>query len=310
VSAMEGHWGPPGYHLLLMFVLMWPGSLFVPVGVIWSARRTLAAPASDGGLLRPLRAILRMRSKGRRAELWCLAWLVPAWLVFELVGTKLPHYTMPLYPALALLSARAAMASGRGAIGRLSTGAPWIGARAWAVLGIGLCAAAPIVIWWQGGGDAIAGAAAIACAVIAGGLTVISIVAFGRDRYGRAQVVGIGAAAMAIVTIIGIVLPRSPGPWVSHRLAEAIERLDPSGERPLSAVGFHEDSLVFNTRGRVERIGADELSAWVKRRPDGLCVLPADLAATREALASVHGFNYTKGESVRLVVIQAEAPSE
>ena len=30
------------------------------------------------------------------------AWLIPAWLVFEAVPTKLPHYVLPLYPALAL----------------------------------------------------------------------------------------------------------------------------------------------------------------------------------------------------------------
>src|SRR5262249_853905 len=34
-----------------------------------------------------------------------LAWLVPSWLVFELVVTKLPHYVLPLYPAIAILIA-------------------------------------------------------------------------------------------------------------------------------------------------------------------------------------------------------------
>ena len=35
-----------------------------------------------------------------------LAWVVPCWIVFELVMTKLPHYVLPLYPALAILIAR------------------------------------------------------------------------------------------------------------------------------------------------------------------------------------------------------------
>ena len=34
-----------------------------------------------------------------------LAWLVPSWIVFELVLTKLPHYVLPLYPAIAILIA-------------------------------------------------------------------------------------------------------------------------------------------------------------------------------------------------------------
>jgi 4-amino-4-deoxy-L-arabinose transferase-like glycosyltransferase len=36
-----------------------------------------------------------------------LAWIIPSWIIFELVPTKLPHYTLPLYPALALLAALA-----------------------------------------------------------------------------------------------------------------------------------------------------------------------------------------------------------
>ena len=34
-----------------------------------------------------------------------LAWIVPAWILFELVVTKLPHYVLPLYPAIAILIA-------------------------------------------------------------------------------------------------------------------------------------------------------------------------------------------------------------
>jgi len=33
--------------------------------------------------------------------------LVPSWIVFEAVITKLPHYVLPLYPAIAFLTAGA-----------------------------------------------------------------------------------------------------------------------------------------------------------------------------------------------------------
>src|SRR5919206_46158 len=36
-----------------------------------------------------------------------LAWLIPSWIVFEAVLTKLPHYVLPLYPAIAILTAGA-----------------------------------------------------------------------------------------------------------------------------------------------------------------------------------------------------------
>ncbi len=36
------------------------------------------------------------------AVLFLLAWVIPSWLLFEIVPTKLPHYVLPLYPALAI----------------------------------------------------------------------------------------------------------------------------------------------------------------------------------------------------------------
>ena len=36
---------------------------------------------------------------------FCLAWILPTWIIFEAVATKLPHYTSPTYPALAALTA-------------------------------------------------------------------------------------------------------------------------------------------------------------------------------------------------------------
>jgi len=81
-SAQETHGAPPGFYLLLFFVTFWPGAvLAVPAApMVWKARREPGAQ-------------------------FLLAWLVPSWLVFEAVVTKLPHYVLPLYPAIAILIA-------------------------------------------------------------------------------------------------------------------------------------------------------------------------------------------------------------
>ena len=65
-------------------VTFWPGSLFL-------------APALIRGWQRHEQPSVR----------YLLAWIVPAWVVLELIPTKLPHYVLPLYPALALLAAGA-----------------------------------------------------------------------------------------------------------------------------------------------------------------------------------------------------------
>src|SRR5204863_9301164 len=82
VGAQESHGGPPGYYLALFWVTFWPAAPLAAVAApcIWRQHRQ---PATQ----------------------FLLAWLVPAWLLFELVPTKLPHYVLPLYPAVAFLIA-------------------------------------------------------------------------------------------------------------------------------------------------------------------------------------------------------------
>src|SRR5207253_584674 len=59
-------------------------------------------------------------------------------LVFELVSTKLPHYTLPLFPALAILSARAVFVAQAGLLPGIRAKAARIGTWLW--LGIGWAA--------------------------------------------------------------------------------------------------------------------------------------------------------------------------
>ena len=84
LSAQESHGLPPGTYLLLFWVTFWPGAPLAAMAApaVWRARREPGAQ-------------------------FLLAWLLPSWIVFELVLTKLPHYVLPLYPAVAILTAGA-----------------------------------------------------------------------------------------------------------------------------------------------------------------------------------------------------------
>jgi 4-amino-4-deoxy-L-arabinose transferase-like glycosyltransferase len=102
-SGQEAHGAPPGTYLLAFLGTAWPLSPFALMAApfAWWERRDPAVS-------------------------FLLAWLVPAWLVFELVPTKLPHYVLPLYPAIAILTA---VALERGAIDlrrRWSSIAAWL----------------------------------------------------------------------------------------------------------------------------------------------------------------------------------------
>src|ERR1700726_104815 len=83
-NSQESHSGPPGYYVVLFFATFFPACILAGLAApaVWARRREA-----------PIRFLL--------------AWLVPSWLVFELSVTKLPHYVMPLYPAIAILTAGA-----------------------------------------------------------------------------------------------------------------------------------------------------------------------------------------------------------
>ncbi|MFM8375290.1 MAG: ArnT family glycosyltransferase, partial [Phenylobacterium sp.] len=80
----ESHGAPPGMHALAAPLLMFPATLMLPAAAVlaWTGR-------ADPGVR------------------FALAWLLPAWLVFEITPTKLPHYVLPCYAALAWLCAAA-----------------------------------------------------------------------------------------------------------------------------------------------------------------------------------------------------------
>lgn len=81
LAAQESHGAPPGLYLLLFWVTFWPGAPLAGMAApaVWRARREPGAQ-------------------------FLLAWLIPSWIVFEAVLTKLPHYVLPLYPAIAILT--------------------------------------------------------------------------------------------------------------------------------------------------------------------------------------------------------------
>ena len=83
-TAQEAHGAPPGYYFVLFWLTFWPGAMLA----------ALSAPAVWVTRYQP-------------ATKFLLAWVVPSWVIFELVVTKLPHYVLPLYPAIAILIAGA-----------------------------------------------------------------------------------------------------------------------------------------------------------------------------------------------------------
>ncbi|MEL7480621.1 MAG: glycosyltransferase family 39 protein [Pseudomonadota bacterium] len=90
VSASEGHGGWPGYHVLFSLTHFFPATLVLIPALVLLVQ----------ALQRRRLDMLAGETKG----LWFLAaWAGPTWIFFEFLPTKLSHYILPAYPALALI---------------------------------------------------------------------------------------------------------------------------------------------------------------------------------------------------------------
>lgn len=78
----ESHGAPFGTHLFLLLVTFWPISLF-----LWPT------------------FVRTWQKRSHAIEKFLLAWILPTWIFFELMPTKLPQYILPTFPALAILVA-------------------------------------------------------------------------------------------------------------------------------------------------------------------------------------------------------------
>lgn len=217
-TGQESHWAPPGYHLALFFVLFLPGPMLLPLalGPAWQARRD-------------------------KAVKFCIAWVVPAWLVFELVATKLPHYTLPLYPAITMLIA------GVAADGRLVTGRWWTRSAALpAAFFILAFAVAGVILpeWLEG----VVSPLAVVLSLAVAALALASVRAARADQPIAAALTLTIAAIAAYIVVFGFGLSRLDTFRLSPRIAEAVERVAACPSPKLVAAGYEEPSLVFATR--------------------------------------------------------------
>jgi 4-amino-4-deoxy-L-arabinose transferase-like glycosyltransferase len=202
--------------------------------------------------------------RGGEGGVFLLAWVVPAWVVFELSMAKLPHYTLPMYPALALLGARVVMRRAQGGV-RARWG-EWV---PWAVVSVGVGVA--MVVGARAGGwrveewrwGVVAGLVVAGAGVVLGGRAQ-------RGAWGGFGAAGVGMGMVATMGVCGLVLPRQNE--LSAEVARQVRVVSWEGARPVGLVTYRPNSLVFELRGKVERVRAGEAEVWLKGRPRGVLV--------------------------------------
>lgn len=288
VSGQESHGFPPGYYLLLVTLTFWPGSLLAGFA-LRSAWREKTEP-----LMR-----------------FMLAWLVPAWIVFELVPTKLPHYVLPLYPALATITAVQVVRWAAGPVEpqRPSRRALLIGWIVWSLVTLALAAviiALPI---------ALDGALEPWSLLSAGAALLCVAIGFAAVRRLDAAPAALGVLALCSALLLGptmmVVLPRIEALWPTRSVARLIEARGLSGAQPWAAVGDHEPSLVFELGTSTRLLGparaAEALNSGQvhgviidRDRRDLFDAAAREMGLETELIGTVRGTLISKGRWVEL----------
>jgi 4-amino-4-deoxy-L-arabinose transferase-like glycosyltransferase len=297
-AGQESHGAPPGLHLLLAPLLVFPATALLPAALV-----------------------LGWKDRAGAAARFAFCWLVPSWVVFELAPTKLPHYTLPLYGALAWLMA-AALTQPIGRIARIS------GTALSLLIGAALAAAGVALAKLYGSGAAMGWAitaGVLALGAVAAGATAILV-----QRHALpALMAALGLGLLAHDALAAGLAPRLQPLWVSGRAAAALARagIDPRNgvtPGPVAVAGFEEPSIVFLLGAHTELgTGQDAASAIADGRPaiveaHKLRPFFAELKvedAAAAPVAEVKGLDYSKGRTVDLFLYRSmesarETPGE
>lgn len=292
-SVQESHAGPPGYHAALVWLLFWPAAALIGAGMIhiWRDRQQWQAR-------------------------FLLSWIVPGWIVFEIAATKLPHYVMPLYPALAIVAAHAALRDGN-----MPTLSRRVGAIVYGFIGLvaaGLVAYLPIGL----------SAAPIApmCFAVAAIVAVASLLIAAVFYRGNAFTGGVAASGLAALyawTLMTGILPGLSDLAMSPRLSTALELAErhplKDGLAPAALAGYSEPSAVFllgtetilTTGGDAAHQlmnGTASVAIVEDRQRADFDAVIATRRAEMTELTVIDGLNYSNGKKVSLAIIMRERP--
>jgi 4-amino-4-deoxy-L-arabinose transferase-like glycosyltransferase len=284
LSAQESHGAPPGLYLLLFWITFWPGAPLAAMAApaVWRARREPAAQ-------------------------FLLAWLIPSWIVFEAVLTKLPHYVLPLYPAIAILTV--------GALERRVLSRSWLrrGAAWWfaipaimsvvAVIGAVTVTRQPVFLAWP----------FVAAALIFG---LFAWWLYDDNRAERSLLNAVVAAMFLAMAIYGVVMPALTPLFPSAEIARALRNVVCVGPRA-AAAGFHEPSLVFMTgtstaltdgSGAADFLGQGSCRfALVEARSERAFAQRAEAIGLRYNVATrIEGYNISQGRAISIAIFRSE----
>lgn len=286
LEGQESHGAPPGTYLLITPLLLWPMSwLMIPHS--WRAFRD------------PQPSQMMLTS-------FAFGWLVLPWILFELVPTKLPHYVLPLLPALCLLAGMSLFSPNQmvSDMRGLSLWPRRIAKASWLATGLVLALGVPVLsIWATGAVSWLSSLISLLCILI---IFLTPKIEKDADK--------MIASAIAAIVVFGLIfegfLPRLAPLWPAESLRSVVQ----AKNLPVAISGYGEPSVVFNLGTNTLTTSLDRVVVHVLQNKEAIAIFPYDnlIRFSKKTfgqvkvskLGRVRGINYSKGRKIDLVVVE------
>jgi len=293
IRPLEGHSGFAAFYPITAIGALFPWFFFLIPALIWTWRR----------------------GHRDRAGIFLLCWIAAPLVMMEYIQTKMVHYMMPVYPAVAILVG--------GLFARLSSGdreqpsmrAAWLVKGStlvlWLLLGVGI----PVLLWQRDMSRFVPEVLWFSVpAVVAG---AVSFVLLQRRRFTAAFIsLAAGAfvlwAALAGGTLARLDWIRPSKPLAQSALGAAAE------ERSRVALwGYEEPSLIYYLGGPVTILDdLDEAEKWLATEGNVAVVDSKRLELLRQRLkdslrviVTHRGFKVAKGRWVDISIVAGTSPA-
>ena len=286
-GAQENHSGPLGYHTLLVWLMFWPAAALLLPGIIDTWRK-----------------------RNRWQERFLISWIIPSWIVFELAATKLPHYVLPVFPALAIIAARAAVDLDAPTAMLRRVGAMIYGAIS--LVAAGFVLAFPIYLQ-EVSKVPLAIPAALVIAI--SGIFVTSL--FWRGRAFQGGIAACVLAAFLSWVVLDGIFPRLSSFTIAPRVSATLQELNlhplKNNAPQVAIAGYSEPSAVFllgtdtiltNGADAASRLSAGEIAVAIidQTEQDNFLSQAANMQTAVDALAVIDGVNYSNGRALSLSI--------
>lgn len=309
VSAQESHPGPPSYYLATIWVTLWPSCLLLLPGLGFATRAVRNGKSSDAPVIKGMRL--------------CLAWVVPYWILIELMPTKLPHYALPLFPALCTMAAIAAVTllnvKEFPILRRINAGL-------FLIVSTLLIAAIMAGQTFYGPSDITKSFYVYGIGGAAGICSIIASFALWQSKMTLGLITAGFAAVIMSVPTYQFILPNLTKLRVADQIAGAFKdqniRLPRYGGPAVVSPHFTEPSLVYRLGSSIDVTDTANLLDMEAFAQGRVIILDHEREETKAMIAAINnaaletklctivapnfkGFNYSKGDGVDIAIIRA-----